>query len=546
MFKFLKLIKVMLKTSFSQGQFSMTKRKWLNYGLIALIAVSTLPTFVLYYYAFSNLIAGLKQINQQGLVINVVVAINTILIFLTSILLLPNVYFFSKDTEYYLPLPIKPYQIISGKLVVSLLSEYLLLVITLVPALAAYFNHFPSISLLIGFILLFILLPLFPLLIASILIMIGTKYVPFMRNKNFMTMVIGFVSIVFIVGFSISMQNVAIFEDPNLLIELIQSGANSISKIMFTFLPPVKYAAEFVVDSSYWALAKLIIVSGVLMFLFLAISEKIYFSTVTNIKESSTSNKEINYQHQRQGSKDLAYLKKELRFLLRTPAYLMNNVLGAFLFPVIMFVSIFMTQSGEFQEMSAAISEFHIPNADALAFGIVLGLALGLFNGSSNMVAATAVTRDKNQVFSNLSIPFPYYRQLILKALLGTLLSLTVTMFMIIAAVAVFPKFIMVALFSIIPVFIASFAINLVSVLIDSTFPKLNWDTEMQATKNNFNGMFPLFGSWALIGLSFYLYFKLQPPMLLYASVLLVTTLLLVIIFLYLLKSKETFFKQRL
>ena len=104
----------------------------------------------------------------------------------------------------------------------------------------------------------------------------------------------------------------------------------------------------------------------------------------------------------------------------------------------------------------------------------------------------------------------------------------------------------MVALFSIIPVFIASFAINLVSVLIDSTFPKLNWDTEMQATKNNFNGMFPLFGSWALIGLSFYLYFKLQPPMLLYASVLLVTTLLLVIIFLYLLKSKETFFKQRL
>lgn len=544
--KLFKLTKVMLKTSFASTQLKVSKKPWLNYLFFGIFVLALLPSFGLYYYGADNLIKLLQPLNQQAIVVNLVVAINTVLIFVMSLLFLPTIYFFSKDVELYLPLPIKPYEIISGKFLVALLMEYLILFFSYVAPMLAYLVNDFSIFLLVGFILLFFLLPILPLILSSLVVIIGTRFLPFMKNKNFMTITLGALSLVFALAFSLGLQNASFVDDPNQLLELVLSGGNSLANLMFTYLPPVKFVADFIVNQNVLALLLFTIVVVLSYGLLLVVSNQIYFTTVTSIQESKTTTRKVELSRQNKQLKSFAYFKKELLILFRTPAYLMNNVLGAFIIPFVMIVPLFLADQSESTEILSFLKQLDLPISLTLPVGLLLGMALAIFNSGSNMIAATAVSRDKHQIDANLSMPFAYDQQLLVKAAVGSFMSLIVSYLILFIILIFSPNLWFLILSALIPCFIVTYVSNLLSVYIDALFPKLRWQNEQEAVKNNFNGVIALFGSWTVLGGLVALYVLLTPPLLVFSSIILLVFILIGFLIQQLIKRQVTSLKEKL
>ncbi len=544
--KLWKLTKVMLKTSFASTQLKVSKKPWLNYLFLAIVLVALLPSFGLYYYGADNLIKLLQPLNQQAIVVNLVVALNSVLIFVMSLLFLPTIYFFSKDVELYLPFPIKPYEIISGKFLVALMMEYLILLFSYVPPMLAYLMNDFSLFLLMGFILLFILLPILPLILASLFVMIGTRFLPFMKNKNFMTITLGALSLVLALAFSLGLQNMSFVDDPNQLLDLVLSGGINLASFMFTYLPPVKFVADFIVNQNFFALLLFAVVVALSYGLLLVVSNQIYFTTVTSIQESKTTTRKVELSRQNKQVKSLAYFKKELLILFRTPAYLMNNVLGAFIIPFFMIVPLFLSDQSESTEIFSLLRQLELPLRLALPIGLLLGMGLAIFNSGSNMIAATAISRDKHQINANLSMPFAYNQQLIVKAAVGSFMSLIVSYLILLILLLFSPNLWLLVVSALIPCLIVTYVINLLSVYIDALFPKLRWQNEQEAVKNNFNGVIALFGSWTILGGLIALYFLLTPPLLLFSVFILLVFILIGFLIQQLIKRQETSLKEKL
>ena len=75
----------------------------------------------------------MRLLDQAGYLMNVGFLMTAVIIFLFSIFAIPSVYYFSKDIDHLLVLPIKPEVILTSKLAVCIVYEYLFAAAVLVP-----------------------------------------------------------------------------------------------------------------------------------------------------------------------------------------------------------------------------------------------------------------------------------------------------------------------------------------------------------------------------------------------------------------------------
>ena len=124
--KVIKLTKIFLKNSFSNidsrmGISTKSKSKIIIYGLLFLYFAG-LIIFLGY-----NLLDGLIAIHQETIFVGMILFMIFGLTIVQTIFSSINVLYFTKDSEYLLPLPLKPYQIILARTNVMLIAEYLII-----------------------------------------------------------------------------------------------------------------------------------------------------------------------------------------------------------------------------------------------------------------------------------------------------------------------------------------------------------------------------------------------------------------------------------
>ena len=130
--KFWTLMRVQLKSG-AIATTDGTTKQWKKLLLYLVLLVCMLPTLVLiamlFYYGFDYM----RLLDQAGYLINVGFLMTAVIIFLFSIFAIPSVYYFSKDIDHLLVLPIKPEVILTSKLAVCIVYEYLFAAAVLVP-----------------------------------------------------------------------------------------------------------------------------------------------------------------------------------------------------------------------------------------------------------------------------------------------------------------------------------------------------------------------------------------------------------------------------
>jgi ABC-2 type transport system permease protein len=147
-------------------------------------------------------------------------------------------------------------------------------------------------------------------------------------------------------------------------------------------------------------------------------------------------------------------------------------------------------------DTSVALSEFVTQidfNNRMLNTWLLVGVtAAGFFVSCMCMVTSTAISREGSQYFTMKYLPAPYRTQLNAKAACGILVSCSSLVVLAVFLQAVFRAPLPLFAGGLVLVFPGAVFMAYLGLLIDLIKPKLKWENEQQAVKQNFNSLFLL------------------------------------------------------
>lgn len=479
------LTKALLKNNYN---FSLKDKKGLkSAAIVLLLAICMMPMMFMIFSSFSDLFAA-----QLGnLAISAGLSMSCMLVVFTSILMYPSTFFFSKDTAYLLPLPVSSISIVVAKTVVVVLGQVPVMLLAGIPLLAAYVTS-SSCTLLGAAALLFgiFLAPSITAAAVGIFILLLMRLMPFFANKDRFNLIAGLISIVFAVGIGVASSTLSSqsAEDPGQLIEILKnSNILTLSDRIFIQNPLI---TGVVLDHSLLDLVLFIVVGTAITLLFLFTAQKLYFKTALS---SSSSNTKIKKDKTiKKSSPALSYLKTEYKSIFRSPSYLTNCVLAAFLVPLMLVAMTFLVP--EFKDLKEMLSGYPLQQMiDLPALGLLIGIAAGLFSGSMSTLSGTIFSRMGQNLSFMKYIPMSLEKQIQIKSLSGILLSIPAGLIYLVPFHYIFKYPFYIDILYLIAYSAASVLVNQIGVLIDAFHPKLIWDDETAAIKNNLNAVFDVF-----------------------------------------------------
>lgn len=532
--KYLSLTRVLIKNNL--GMMTNGKTKW-SIVLYAVLAICLLPMAILLYYMFSTALETLEMLNQTGSVLALGFHISSLVTFIFSIFLIPSVFYFSADNETLLSLPLKPQTILSGKLTVCLVYEYVFTLMIQVPMFIAYLQHADITPLYYIFaLIIFLTIPIYPLILSSIIAMLVMRFVPFFKNRDRFNMLAGIVSVIFAFAFSFFFNSRSMSENPANLILMLTSGDNSLISLFSALFPGVPFASRALISSDIVQLLVYIGITAIAILVFLTAGKALYLQGVVGFSETSTSKKKLSdedltKQNQKRNV-TRTYMIKELKLLVRTPVYFLNCIGMCFLMPIMLFVIYF---TGDLSALAASLPQsIKDTLTEFLPYAVLVGLAIGFFLSNMNLISSTAISREGQNISFMKYIPMSISKQIHAKLLSGivmTILSLLITLVCVYILFPILPIsfYILGGVAAILSIIIG----NYVGILIDILHPKLVWEQEAVAVKQNISGMIAMFLGMALAALMGFLIYITPYSMIVPACVGICIVFLVLIIVLY-------------
>ena len=268
------------------------------------------------------------------------------------------------------------------------------------------------------------------------------------------------------------------------------------------------FRSQSLVDGTWISFFLFLVITALVVFVFLYISKVVYFIGIIGVNETAAGRKQLNLKaYQKETSTKgafMSYFLKEMRLMIRTPIYLLNNIATAFIIPVILLVSIGSSVGGE-EELATFIKSIDWTNPDLLLMVSFSGLALGLMMSTLNLITPTALSREGSNIFIMKYIPMSYVKQIQAKIASGLAVSFVGILFSLIVAVILLNMHpIVIALLLVMSIHGMVF-MNYLGMIVDLIRPKLVWEQEAAAVKQNLNAAFTMIPAFALSFLPFLL-----------------------------------------
>lgn len=475
--------------------------------MTVLLGICMLPVMFMLYIQFDGLIAMYSMeaaLSFGFLAIVLAVAISSFLSCFSYL-------YFADDTRTLMTLPLQGWVIVWAKTIMIYLSCLVLSVCILIPMLIAWAAHGGDFLGGLLIVLQTLISSFTTLFILGILVVVLMSVAPRSFDKRKFTLLASGISIILALTFS-----VLINANPSDSAVLVNPGDVSFgSRYLFSVNLAAGSVADHSISDLLLSLAA-VVLCGVLYHF---VSSKLYLKTVSRMSGASSSAK----AGQKKGSnvqKSLfgQLMRNEFRTLFRTPAYLMNCVLGTFIGPIVIILMMMVVPS--FQELREVVSG-SIPEWMPLgAVGFLIGCFCTLFLGSSNGIAATAVSREGQTGLKWMkTVPVSLKTQLLAKMAVAIVFSVLGSLCFYIPMVMFLPAAFDGFLGFLIGILIMSWLASAFELLVDIVHPKLVWDNETAMIKNNYNTLLSLLGSMVFIGLGFLLVLLILPDQLMLASV---------------------------
>ncbi|GAA0177482.1 hypothetical protein SH2C18_07080 [Clostridium sediminicola] len=490
------LTKVHLNSSFgfSDMKYKIFKQKkdlWKPILFVFVIA-SLMPAYMLFLIAVDNVYFGLKMINQTNSLITIAFSSASMVILIFSLVYVMSVYYFSKDINILLPMPLKPKNIILSKFIGMVLTQYLFTLPFLIPIIVTYginegkglvFIIFATISLLV--------VPIAPLGISTIIIILIMKVTNIKGKKDLIRTISMFIMLGIIIGIQMLISKetskIPMGEEQLYLAELLENNMGLVNTIGATFPLSIIVTKALILDGiwSFINIILYIVISIAILGTTLFVGEKIYLGGIIGGEESSSGNKKLTANDleaklQKKSHPFIAVFKLDFKLLLRTPAYLFNCVSTVIIIPLILIIMPVTTDSSAIGELTKYYGEFY----RIIDFAIV---AFFLLLATINPTAATTFSREGKHFWINRLAPVKPIDQIKGRMLTSIFIQIFGILFVLIG-ISFFVQIKMETIF--ICIFfgiLGSLPLYAIGILIDLIRPVLNWDNPQKAVKQNMN-----------------------------------------------------------
>ena len=495
--KVIKLTKIFLKNSFSNmdarmGISTKSKSKILIYGILFLYFAG-LITFLGY-----NLLDGLIAIHQETIFVGMILFMIFGLAIIQTIFSSINILYFTKDSEYLLPLPLKPYQIILARTNVMLIAEYVIIfLIGFIPLVMYGILTGAGIVYYLTMILSVILVPILPVLLISMLIMFIMSFARLTKNRNRFQLFATLLVLAIIIALSISTSGMKQDLTNEEMAQMVVQ-ANGMIELVKGYVPTVDYLMEALTTNSlFTAIVEVLKTLGITIIgfiVYMLIAQKIYFKgLVGNLFGgwASSSNKEINQKEYRNSKLYKSYVGKEFKNMARNPVFLMQCLIPAILIPIIMVVVVYTGLNSDgmgLEQITQMVQQ--MPTNTFFIACIILGVIQ--FFTMFIYISITAISRDgENAVFMKY-IPVSLYKQYMYKIIPNIIMNIVT----IIITLGMAEYLLNLPVITLIALFVVATIMGILQsiamIIVDLKRPKLNWDSEYAVAKQNLNLVFPV------------------------------------------------------
>ena len=423
------------------------------------------------------------------------------LVIFRTIVLSMNVFYFSKDMENVLHLPIKAVEIIISKLNTLLFMNYELeLLFAVVPLFNYGIYNNADLSYFFNLILLLVLFPIFAVLVVSIIMLILMKTIKLFKNKELMQFIIGFVFMFVLVFFMskaltyVFNNNEYIKDNQKFVLKNINNNIEKINGYFFNIKPTANILQEKGFLKTLFNYLKLMIINSIAFLVFIYLGNKLYLKQLLKAnfytKKKTIKKIKVNEKVKRKRVRD-AFITKEFKILLKNPLYFMQTIYPVFIAiltvcAIIIILVPIINNALQMEENRELLEGLKL-NIEAVC--IILGTiqVVGLLNNSS----ITAFSRDGKSAYINKSLPISLYKQFIYKNIpqifINTISSIIILAIIVYKIPAIGIKY-----------YFVIFGISLLLTIINSYIlcltdlfmPKLEWDAEYDIFKNNKNKLF--------------------------------------------------------
>ncbi|HUU37038.1 MAG TPA: hypothetical protein VMW46_02395 [Candidatus Desulfaltia sp.] len=492
------LVKAALNSNFGwtilRHRFLVQRRDLWLIPLILLGVAGVVPVLVLYVRLIGDAFDLLRSIGQEKALLTLAVLAGQLIILVFGLFYLIATFYFSRDLEYLVSLPLKPFQVMLSKFAVVLVNEYLTIAPIILPVLVIYgFKSKGGLEYWISLLLAYVLLPVIPLA-ASGLVVVGMMRLVNIGRKKDLLIVLGslvLIAAALFLQFGLSRAAGAQDVDSEKIIALIASPDGLVQSIGRRF-PPSIWATRFLHDglmtgSGLSGLALFASLSVLLFGGLMAGAQRLFYRGLVGLSERSggstrrskarTALKVSSGRHPVR-----AIFLRELRLMNRTPIFLLNGVLGVLMIPIVFALTLSSSRS---TSDSAAILRL-MTTAKPVTTVLVTTMFV-IVCATVSGVASSSFSREGRQFWISKIIPVDYRQQVLAKfihcwnvALLGIASATAVLIFRFQLPAGQWLPALALAL----PVTAFLTVLNLA---IDLARPLLDWISPQKAMKQNLN-----------------------------------------------------------
>ena len=445
---------------------------------------------------------------QEGIKLILMILSGFSIVFGINVIL--NVFYFSNDMNYLLPLPLKPWEIIAAKFTVAYINESVMEFIIILSAMIGYLlaTKVTFAGIVMSVVAMF-LVPVIPLVYCGIICVVGMSFTTFIKNKDAVNKITGVMMVLFAVVAILSVDMVGGIDLEKYAQSLI-NGSNTLYNVLLVVFAHV----DMIVNASAgnilsFGICILINVVAIAIFLFLA--NKLYFKGVVDLtaaggKKTNNVSKML-IKQTKEHSVVYSYMKKEFLMLFRTPAFLMNCVLINVLWPILIY-AVYKIQ-GEEGIMVKLLHDYCNGNEKMQVYMVCIIAAISILITAAGSIPASAITREGNSFIFMKYIPLSIRTQINIKAGMSVLLTQSVMTVYIIFMGIVFHLHIVNIIYYILVSLAGVIFVTYMGIVLDTVNPKLLWDDEINALRGNSTVFFCMAYAMIIVALIFGLSFVL-------------------------------------
>lgn len=489
-----KITSIIIKNSRRQEKQETIKEKILSVIAFLIVFLSLAITMVLTSIYVTK---ELAKINQEYTFVNILLLMNFIILFGKSIFESLNALYFSKDLKILLRMPIKSKDIVNGKLINMILSEYQMETIMLaIPMIVYGILTKAGVLFYTYMIIILAILPIIPIVITSTIISIIMRFTNIIKNKTEVMYIAIIASLIALdllftgfnhnINFSIVEFKETVFRI-NGISEEIANRFVLINPTMSTLLNynnivGLRNCILYILESIVTYIVGVFIISKVYL--------KGAIGTTINSQKANKANKRLTIEDFKKKDKKKAYLSKEIKVIARTPIFCIQCLIIPVIYPltimIIVAIAVVLSKLIGVDLVSDLMNKM---NTSQMA---MIFIAVGEVFFMMNFCSIIGISKESKSAILTKTIPIGFKTQFNLKTYLGKTMNLLSVLIITFAYFLATKNPVQTIVIFAILYFLDSIG-EKIKLYIDSRKPQIDWDNEYAMMKQNTNIMNVLF-----------------------------------------------------